>query len=463
MSRRRQSLPFNRYSLSPVRNRRRVITISPFWGVRWNLRRRILSTTACGPRPVAASCCWTGIWSGSSSSSIWPGCSAAIISSASTARWRRISSSSQSASPSCALPISGSTGTGPAKTSGSTSVSVTSAIPSALRSRVPEKITSCICVPRKDLALCSPSTQLTPSRMFDLPQPFGPTTTAMPVPGTVNSVRSQKLLNPRMCIFFSFSMFTPNEWGCARLRSGKRRRNSLAAPARELPLPDYRLSITDSKQPERQGQRRAGWFLQIWEAEILLLGECLESCAELRFYYENSRDFYTDGGAGSGWIFGAMDHSVCVSDSDWNGVCRQLVHGGDFADGPAGNQQAGRESGFGVAEGGKGGPPNLLAGQSGARDHGAGELRREALLEPLPRQKVQIAARHVDDAGRVLQHRQRRLVVRLGVMAGGEDHIRRAIPAGEGDADGRCRGEGGRNSGDDLEGHSRFGQGDRSE
>ena len=83
-------------------------------------------------------------------------------------------------------------------------VSVTSAMPSGLRSRVPAKITSCMWVPRSDLALCSPSTQLTPSRMFDLPHPFGPTTTAMPVPATVNSVRSQKLLKPRMWIFFKF-------------------------------------------------------------------------------------------------------------------------------------------------------------------------------------------------------------------------------------------------------------------
>src|SRR5580658_3283559 len=47
MSRRRQSLPFNRYSLSPERKRRRVIWISPALKVRLNLRRRILRTT-CG-------------------------------------------------------------------------------------------------------------------------------------------------------------------------------------------------------------------------------------------------------------------------------------------------------------------------------------------------------------------------------------------------------------------------------
>ncbi len=52
MSRRRQSLPFSRYSLSPERNSRRVIWISPALKVRLNLRRRILRTTfgvrACG-------------------------------------------------------------------------------------------------------------------------------------------------------------------------------------------------------------------------------------------------------------------------------------------------------------------------------------------------------------------------------------------------------------------------------
>ena len=53
-------------------------------------------------------------------------------------------------------------------------VSETSAMPSALRSRVPAKITSSILVPRRVRADCSPSTQLTASRMLDLPQPFGP-------------------------------------------------------------------------------------------------------------------------------------------------------------------------------------------------------------------------------------------------------------------------------------------------
>ena len=86
------------------------------------------------------------------------------------------------------------------------SVSETSAMPSGLRSRVPAKITSSILVPRRILADCSPRTQLTASRMFDLPHPLGPTTTAIPWPGSVTSVRSQNDLNPNSWIFFSFSM-----------------------------------------------------------------------------------------------------------------------------------------------------------------------------------------------------------------------------------------------------------------
>ncbi len=118
-------------------------------------------------------------------------------------------------------------------------------MPSALRSRVPAKITSCMWVPRRLLALCSPRTQLTPSRMFDLPHPFGPTTTAMPVPDTVSSVRSQKLLNPRMWIFFSFSIFDSGTLCAATARAA-------ALPAKHGG--NGRLS-TDFTETERQGQR----------------------------------------------------------------------------------------------------------------------------------------------------------------------------------------------------------------
>src|SRR5258708_4397770 len=89
--------------------------------------------------------------------------------------------------------------------SGSMRVRDTSAIPKALRSRVPAKMTSSILPPRRDLADCSPKTQAMASEIFDLPQPFGPTIAARPSPWNLSSVRSQKDLNPRICNFFNLS------------------------------------------------------------------------------------------------------------------------------------------------------------------------------------------------------------------------------------------------------------------
>ena len=62
------------------------------------------------------------------------------------------------------------------------SVNVTSAWFIALRSLVPEKITSFMRPPRKLLADCSPITQRIASITLDLPLPFGPTTAVTPAP-----------------------------------------------------------------------------------------------------------------------------------------------------------------------------------------------------------------------------------------------------------------------------------------
>src|SRR5215469_13371707 len=80
-------------------------------------------------------------------------------------------------------------------------------MPVGLRSRVPAKITSSMRTPRRLLADCSPSTQEIESAMFDFPHPLGPTIAAMPSPGNLSSVRSQKDLKPRICSFLSLSNF----------------------------------------------------------------------------------------------------------------------------------------------------------------------------------------------------------------------------------------------------------------
>ena len=48
---------------------------------------------------------------------------------------------------------------------------------------------------------------------------FGPTTTAISYPGIASSVRSQKLLKPRIWIFFSFSIFTPGRSARLQLKT----------------------------------------------------------------------------------------------------------------------------------------------------------------------------------------------------------------------------------------------------
>ncbi len=74
-------------------------------------------------------------------------------------------------------------------------VSVTSARPSAGRLAVPAKMTSSIFWLRTALGACAPSTQAIASTTFDLPEPFGPTTTVTPGSSCI-VVASANDLNP---------------------------------------------------------------------------------------------------------------------------------------------------------------------------------------------------------------------------------------------------------------------------
>ena len=74
-------------------------------------------------------------------------------------------------------------------------ISSTEACDTGLRAAEPEKITSVSESPRRRLAELSPITQRTASMMFDLPQPFGPTTPVMLV-GRCSTVGSTNDLKP---------------------------------------------------------------------------------------------------------------------------------------------------------------------------------------------------------------------------------------------------------------------------
>src|ERR1700687_3611105 len=86
---------------------------------------------------------------------------------------------------------------------------VTDAMLNGFLSRVPAKITSSILEPRKDLADCSPRTQLMASLRLDFPQPLGPTMAAIPEPVNFISVLSKKDLKPWISTRFSFSKVQP--------------------------------------------------------------------------------------------------------------------------------------------------------------------------------------------------------------------------------------------------------------
>src|SRR6202047_4511012 len=86
---------------------------------------------------------------------------------------------------------------------------VTSAIPKGGRLVVPLKMQSAMRSARRDLWLCSPSTQEMASTTLDLPQPLGPTMQVVPLPLKVTTVRSQKDLKPTISTLRSLSKVSP--------------------------------------------------------------------------------------------------------------------------------------------------------------------------------------------------------------------------------------------------------------
>ena len=72
-------------------------------------------------------------------------------------------------------------------------VNTTSARPRAGRFDVPAKITSSIFWLRTELGACAPKTQAIASTTFDLPEPFGPTTTVTPGSSSITVVSANDL------------------------------------------------------------------------------------------------------------------------------------------------------------------------------------------------------------------------------------------------------------------------------
>jgi hypothetical protein len=115
--------------------------------------------------------------------------------------------------------------------------------------------------------------------------------------------------------------------------------------------------------------------------------------------------------------------------------------------GPAGDEDAGGGGGGDGGERAERGVYDLLIGLRGARDHGARQIGGKTFRKPLGSQQVEVAAGHVDHARAGFERGQCLAVVRLGVMAGGEDDMRGPLAICERAAESRGRSKGSRDAG----------------
>src|SRR5271167_2642913 len=196
MSRRRATRPLIRYSLCPLRYKRRLTTTSPglvtlegFSARFFFFARNPVGSPSVGVSSIAGTANAAPVVIGVTVLSGFSVVSATVIWLSST----ELSNTNLAASAS----------------SGSSIVIVTSARPIGGRLVVPLKIQSAIRSARRDLWLCSPSTQLIASTTLDLPQPLGPTMQVVPVPLNVTTVRSQKDLKPTISTLRSLSKLSP--------------------------------------------------------------------------------------------------------------------------------------------------------------------------------------------------------------------------------------------------------------
>src|SRR5271157_625159 len=205
MSRKRATRPLMRYSLWPLRYSLRLTTTSPgrVTSAGFSAFFLRLPLKPASPASCDGSACRVVSWlnspeKGTSS----PDCTSfSVIAELSVPSVARSSlSASSSAS---------NTNRAASASSGSSIVMVTSAMPRGGRLVVPLKMQSAMRSARRDLWLCSPSTQLMASTTFDFPQPFGPTMQVVPVPLKVTTVRSQNDLKPTISTLRSLSKLSP--------------------------------------------------------------------------------------------------------------------------------------------------------------------------------------------------------------------------------------------------------------
>src|SRR3989442_15730455 len=109
---------------------------------------------------------------------------------------------------------------------------------------------------RRDLWLCSPSTQEIASTMFDLPQPLGPTMQVIPLPLKVICVFSQNDLKPTSSTLRSLSKFAPL--------------TLLPSPCVREPLPRGRAETNSDSSVGADLRQKPWWVAQWWPSRPAL-------------------------------------------------------------------------------------------------------------------------------------------------------------------------------------------------
>src|SRR5579859_6540942 len=219
MSRKRATRPLIKYSLCPLRYKRRLTTTSPgfiatsglsdflfflpFKNAGWPSAGTIFASVCASSSAGTAST--TGIDSSATESdsgiisSIIFGLSAPSV----------LAAAASVLIPASSFSPASITNRAASASSGSSIVIVTSAKPIGGRFTVPLKMQSLIRPARRLLWLCSPSTHEIASTTLDLPHPFGPTMHVVPIPLNVTTVLSQNDLKPVISTFFSLSKVSP--------------------------------------------------------------------------------------------------------------------------------------------------------------------------------------------------------------------------------------------------------------
>src|SRR5271169_6265594 len=122
---------------------------------------------------------------------------------------------------------------------------------------------------------------------------------------------------------------------------------------------------------------------------------------------------------------------ICNLSCDLNRFLNRVLSHSSITESPTSDEQARGECRCSFAESTEGRTAHFLVRLRGARDENAREVSGQSFVKPLGGEQGEVTAGHVNDAGRVFDLGERRLVVRLGMVASRENDVGCAVSVGE--------------------------------